>query len=106
MCVVLAAHRHISIHACTLQMDKLATASDGKAGGVSIQSIHVSPSKADNIFLKGYSADNWVSRNQGESYSYFRKPIVEVKMHPTEPDWLLASIYAHPEGSENGFLEP
>ena len=58
-----------------------------------ILSFHASPADTVNIFFRGTGKQHWMSQDRGARYMPLEPSFVikEVKMHPTEPEWMLAS---------------
>mmetsp|Transcript_24500 Transcript_24500/g.59046 ORF Transcript_24500/g.59046 Transcript_24500/m.59046 type:complete len:828 (+) Transcript_24500:5-2488(+) len=63
---------------------------DGKSG---VLSMHVSAGDTNKVFFRGASKQHWISTDEGAKYQPLPEAfsIKEVKMHPTEPGWMLAS---------------
>ena len=58
-----------------------------------ILSFHVSPADTSRIFFRGTNRQHWLTTDRGVKYVPLEPSFVikEVKMHPTEPEWMLAS---------------
>ena len=64
-----------------------------RAGKSGILSLHVSPVDSNKIFFRGVGKQHWVTFDQGDHYMPLDPSftIKEVKMHPTESEWMMAS---------------
>ena len=72
------------------KMEKASTEEDGKTG---ILSMHVSPADSSKIFFRGVGKQHWLTLDKGDHYMPLDTAfsIKEIKMHPTESEWMLAS---------------
>ena len=75
------------------QFAKMERPEDVADVGSGVISFHVSPANADVVFFRGSGKHHWASRDRGERYQLLSPSftIKEIKMHPTQPQWLLAS---------------
>ena len=66
------------------------TADEEKSG---IQSFHASPADSSKIFFRGSGKQHWMTLDRGLKYQPLEPSFIikEVKMHPTEAEWMLAS---------------
>jgi len=66
------------------------TSDDEKSG---ILSFHVSPGDTSKVFFRGTGKQHWLTLDRGQKYQPLEPAftIKEVKMHPTEAEWMLAS---------------
>ena len=66
------------------------TSDEDKSG---ILSFHVSPSDTSKIFFRGIGRQHWMTTDRGARYQPLDPSFIikEIKMHPNEPDWMLAS---------------
>ena len=66
------------------------TSDEEKSG---ILSFHVAPSESSKIFFRGSGKQHWMTTDRGLKYVPLEPAfsIKEIKMHPTEPEWMLAS---------------
>jgi hypothetical protein len=70
------------------KMDK--TSDDEKSG---ILSFHVAPGDTSKVFFRGVGRQHWLTTDRGGKYQPLEPAftIKEVKIHPIEPEWMLAS---------------
>jgi photosystem II stability/assembly factor-like uncharacterized protein len=70
---------------------KMEKTSDEEKSG--ILSLHVSPTDTNKIFFRGAGRQHWLTTDRGQKYVPLELSftIKEVKMHPTEAEWMLAS---------------
>jgi hypothetical protein len=63
---------------------------EGKSG---ILSFHASPADSNKIFFRGSGKQHWLTLDKGDKYMPLDPSftIKEVKMHPTESEWMMAS---------------
>lgn len=59
-----------------------------------IQQMMFSKANANYAIMQGFADISWYTRDQGQTYSrHMFGPAVELKMHPTRPELVLASKY-------------
>eukprot|EP00960_Hanusia_phi_P077226 768667-Hanusia_phi.AAC.8 len=78
------------------QRDKMVS-TDEEEYQTRIQQMIFSHADPKYAIMKGYGDSNWFTKNQGDTYTKREFGIMnEIKMHPTQAEWILASKY---EGS-------
>jgi hypothetical protein len=72
------------------KMEKAGSEEEGKSG---ILSVHSSAVDSKKIFFRGAGKQHWVTFDEGDHYMPLEPSftIKELKMHPTEADWMMAS---------------
>ena len=59
-----------------------------------VQQMHFSQADPNYAVMQGFADFSWYTKDQGQTFSrHAFGPAVELKMHPTQPEMLLASRY-------------
>jgi hypothetical protein len=60
-----------------------------------ITELAISPVNRNYVFVRGASSTHWISKDMGKTYTALQhEPFDSVSLHPTQPEWLLASTVA------------